>query len=1356
MNFLMRKYLTLLFSLAFLPTWAASHHYTFHRLGVNDGLSGGAVYAIERDSRGFVWFGTTTGLERYDGYSVVNYQKQATDTTSLPGNIVIAVHEIPQTGSLWVKTDQGYSIMDRKTGKFDSKCRQVMLRIGSRDVPDFVYNSPQSKRTWIHTPSEGLWVVEPDGKTARLIKQELFPEYASLKNIADCQEGVLVSFANGQQFLFDPQDLHTIWRLDELTESGINDYNTFVDSQDLMWIFSLNGLLVYDLRGRKWLPETAGPWSPGKDVIIHAIAEDVDGNIWIGTDATGIDVYDKRTGNITRLSHDETNIQTISNNSIQSLQLDKEGVMWVGSYKNGVACCYARPTGQEMYRLQDITCMTEADAEHLWLGTNGKGIIRWNMDKGEAEPFAMTGVTENHPVVGLTQTADGNLYAATFMGGIYGVEGDKAKHWAGPANGETPTETQAANNNVWSLKEDADGNLWVATLGGGLQYLNLKTGTFKTYSLANESLPNDYLTSLDISPDGRTLAIGFASTGVGLFDIATGKYTDLQVEHVLPSGYDNPGALPTNLKGVNQVMYDSRGLLWIVSNGGVGVYEERHHSVNVFVSSIPQGLSIAEDKNHMIWVATQRTIKQVAVTGHVEESGGYVPTSWDYKVISYGETVGLLNSEFNQRSMTCLSDGRVVAGGINGIDVFDPNSVQHDSAASDVFFAGVRIMDKFLPGDINETRVVNLTHNDKVVSIFLAANQYAKPGRNRFMYMLEGFSDKWMALPVKARTLTFTNLSPGKYVLHIKSTDELGLKTGKEETMKINIEPPMWQTWWAYLFYILLGFTFLALMWRWSLVRVRTKERMTQMSQQMSHDEEVNRMKTQFYTNVSHELRTPLTLILGPLEKLLTTVQDPAQKEQLGLMQRNANHLLDMVNQLLDFRKLEDGRVKLNLSEGDIVDFIRQVSKRFEPMSTHKQIRFSFYTDPESLTMAFDADKMDKIVSNLLSNAFKFTPEKGRVTIQLETETDSTAGGTTQDNLTIKVTDSGSGISDADKEKIFDVFYQAMQKDTSATGSGIGLSMVKDFAELHGGGVSVADNVGRGTVFKVKIPIRHIDPNAPVETTANENPETEKDEEITESADKNVQTTILICDDNDDFRLFMRTSLTGNHKILEAVNGKEALKILEKVVPDCVISDIMMPEIDGNELCRCIREDSRLHLVPVLLISGLQTAEARIESLEAGADDYLTKPFSVKELNLRLKLLLEMSRLRQGKPRLMEPSPSDTQVGTQDEQFMKKAIQYVEENMNRTDFSVEDLSQAFGMSRVLFYKKILSLTGLSPVEFIRNIRLKRAAQLLRESQYRISEIAYRVGFSNPKFFSRYFKGMYGMLPSEYREKETSK
>ncbi len=1347
----MKKYLTALAGLAFMTAWASPHHYTFHRLGVNNGLSGGAVLAIQRDSRGFVWFGTSTGLERYDGYTVVNYQSQASDTTSLPGNLVTGLQEIPETGSLWVKTDLGYSIMDRKTGKFDSKCRQVMLRIGSRDVPDFVHHSEKTGRTWIHTPSEGLWAVEAGGKNARLIKQELFPEGIALKSISDCKEGVLLSYANGQQYLIDAVELRPLWRLDDLKDSGLNDYATFVDSQDLIWIYSMKGLHVYDLQSRKFMDEMAAPWNRS-DVIIHTIAEDADGNIWIGTDATGIDVYDKRTGSITRLQHDETNTQTIAHNTIQSLYLDQEGVMWVGSYKNGVSCCYARPTGQEMYRLQDITCIEEADSAHLWLGTNGKGIIRWNLENGEAEPFAQADATENHPIVGLTQTSAGNLYASTFMGGIYGVEKGRIKHWTGPLNGAPATDEQAANANVWATCEDRNGNLWVATLGGGLQYLDIQTGKFTTYNSANGTLPNDYLTSLALSPDGRTLAIGFASTGVGLLDTETKKYTDLQVEHVLPNGYDNPGDLPSSLKGINQIMYDSRGLLWIAANGGAGVYEEQHHSVKVFVNQIPQGLSIAEDKNNMIWLSTQRTVKQVALTPHTEASGAYYPTSWDYEVISYGETVGLLNSEFNQRSMKCLSDGRIVAGGINGIDVFNPDKVKQDSAASDVFFAAVRVMDKYLSGDINETRAVNLTHNDKVISIFLAANQYAKPGRNRFKYKLEGFSNEWMALPVGARTLTFTNLNPGKYVLHVKSSDEIGQRDGKEEIMKINITPPVWQTWWAYLFYILLFLTFLALMWRWSINRVRTKERLAQMSQQLSHDEEVNRMKTQFYTNVSHELRTPLTLILGPLEKLMATVKDPSQKEQLGLMQRNANHLLDMVNQLLDFRKLEDGRVKLNLTEGDIVDFLRQVSKRFEPMSDHKQIRFSFYTELESLIMAFDADKMDKILSNLLSNAFKFTPEKGRVTIQLETETESTTGGVTQDNLIIKVSDTGAGIPDADKAKVFDVFYQSMQSNVQAVGSGIGLSMVKDFAELHGGGVSVHDNTGRGTVFRVKIPVRHVDPKTPLPNLESSEPEREYEDEIPEE-NKDVPTTILICDDNEDFRLFMRSSLEGNHKVLEAVNGKEALSILGKVVPDCVISDIMMPEIDGNELCRCIREDSRLHLVPVLLISGLQTAEARIESLEAGADDYLTKPFSVKEMNLRLRHLLEVSRLRQAQPKLIDPTPSDVEIVSHDEQFVKKAVQYVEDNMGRSDLSVEDMSQAFAMSRVMLYKKLLSLTGLSPIEFIRNIRLKRAAQYLRESQDRISEIAYRVGFNNPKFFSRYFKSLYGMLPTEYREKE---
>ena len=536
------------------------------------------------------------------------------------------------------------------------------------------------------------------------------------------------------------------------------------------------------------------------------------------------------------------------------------------------------------------------------------------------------------------------------------------------------------------------------------------------------------------------------------------------------------------------------------------------------------------------------------------------------------------------------------------------------------------------------------------------------------------------------------------------------------------------------------------------LKREREKFHLQQIENEVAKNEEINNMKFRFFTNVSHELRTPLTLIISPLEGMLKETTDELQSTRLQLMYRNAQRLLHLVNQLLDFRKGEMSTHQLSLSEGDIISYVHSVCNSFLLMADKKHIQFSFFSGIDTFSMAFDADKVGKIVMNLLSNAFKFTPEGGRVTVMIEHVTG------TPDTLEIKIADTGIGISDVDKEHIFERFYQAEHKGVEeTTGNGIGLSLVRDFVTLHEGEVKVFDNIGTGSVFVIQFPVKHVETQVqlPEETgmSVGDEEDREMKEEVREETGRKDSPLLLVVDDNEDFRIFMRYSLELQYRVKLAVNGNEAWEMMQEELPDLVISDVMMPQMDGNELCRLIKQDKRTAHIPVILLTARQNTEAKLEGLQTGADDYVTKPFNMTILVLRIRKLIELSRYHRVTQGMIDPAPSEIVITSLDEKLIEKAIKYVEDNMSRTELSVEELSRELGMSRVHLYKKLLQITGKTPIEFIRVIRLKRAAQLLRESQLHVSEVAFEVGFNNPKYFSRYFKDEFGVLPSVYQEKE---
>lgn len=1339
----------LLLFVLLLSSWmVVAQSYQFKHLEVSDGLSNNSVNTICKDRDGFMWFGTTTGLNRYDGYTFKIYQHAENDPGSLPDNYITDIVEMPD-GRFWVNTGRGYVLFDKEQDCFITDVTGFMKNLESGGVPEQVFVDREGN-TCLSVAGEGCYRYKEGGKRLFFSYVEhSLPEHG-VTQIAECSDGLLLIYNTGLLVCLDRATLAIKWKSDEIKKyipaGKTIEFSLFVDRDNCIWAYSLMGIWAYDCGTKSWRTDLTAIWSSRPDVIIHAVAQDIEGRIWVGKDYDGIDVLEKETGKVTSLVAHDDNGRSLPHNTIYDLYADRDGIMWVGTYKKGVSYYSESIFKFNMYEWGDITCIEQADESRLWLGTNDHGILLWNRSTGKAEPFWRDAEGQlPNPVVSMLKSKDGKLWVGTFNGGLYCMDGSRVRSY------KEGVGNTLASNNVWALVEDDKGRIWIASLGGGLQCLEPVSGTFETYTSSNSALLENNVTSL-CWVDNNTLFFGTANQGVGMMDMRTREIKKIQGQS---------GNVKLSNDAVNHVYKDSRGLVWIATREGLNVYDTRRH-VFLDLSSVAEAkgnfiAAITEDQERNMWVSTSRKVIRVTVAS--DGKGSYL-----FDSRAYNSEDGLQNCDFNQRSIKTLHNGIIAIGGLYGVNVFAPDHIRYNKMLPNVMFTGLSLFDEavkvgqsyggrvLIEKELNDVENVEFDYKQNIFSVSFASDNYNLPEKTQYMYKLEGFNNDWLTLPLGVHNVTFTNLAPGKYVLRVKAINSDGYVGIKEATLGIVVNPPFWMSWWAYLLYAV-GLVIVLFLARYRMLkREREKFHLQQIENEVAKNEEINNMKFRFFTNVSHELRTPLTLIISPLEGMLKETTDELQSTRLQLMYRNAQRLLHLVNQLLDFRKGEMSTHQLSLSEGDIISYVHSVCNSFLLMADKKHIQFSFFSGIDTFSMAFDADKVGKIVMNLLSNAFKFTPEGGRVTVMIE----HVAG--TPDILEIKIADTGIGISDVDKEHIFERFYQAGHKGVEeTTGNGIGLSLVRDFVTLHEGEVKVFDNIGMGSVFVIQFPVKHVETQVqlPEETgmPAGDEEDKEMKEEAREEMERKNFPLLLIVDDNEDFRIFMRYSLELQYRVKLAVNGKEAWEMMQEELPDLVISDVMMPQMDGNELCRLIKQDKRTAHIPVILLTARQNTEAKLEGLQTGADDYVTKPFNMTILVLRIRKLIELSRYHRVTQGMIDPAPSEIVITSLDEKLIEKAIKYVEDNMSRTELSVEELSRELGMSRVHLYKKLLQITGKTPIEFIRVIRLKRAAQLLRESQLHVSEVAFEVGFNNPKYFSRYFKDEFGVLPSVYQEKE---
>lgn len=1368
----------------------------FRHLEVKDGLTNSQVNAIYKDSRGLMWFGTASGLNRFDGYDFKTYTSRPGDSTSLPDNFIETLQEDGH-GNLWVRTGMGYAAFDRTTERFNRNMAAVFRHWHIDAVPSYLFID-RHKNFLAYVEGRGVYYIDPARKHVCVFsmqgKRPCLPK-GTIVSATDFSGGILLMYNNGQMVCIDGMGQRVLWHDGHATAAGsrgMTYYSAFVDNQGNIITLYPYDTWFFSPRTHLWrstfdaLADKAGvDQIHSNHDMVKCINMDRSGRYWIGMDHCGLFIVDPARRTVTNILKEDTE-RGLPGNSIQTIYVDDTGLVWIGTYKNGIAI-YGESTYKfSVEQLGDVTTISEDRQGCLWLGTNDSGLKCWNRAKGTVSCYdARNGLTADAIVSTLT-SADGNVWAGTFRDGLCSVGPSGIRHF----RYKTGDANSLANDNVWALAEWPDagvGNagrtsggtacrhILIGTLGGGLQDLDPLTGRFTTYTQERDGLASDYVSSLCVG-QGGTIVIGTAE-GLSLMNPLTRKITTIKG--------GSGGTKPFSNLNINQVFEDSRGLIWIATRSGLNVYDPRTDRIvdygrwTLRDNACQVICGVTEDEARNMWVTTESGVINVVVEMNPRKG------TYTFRPYSYDEMDGLQSKQFNLRSILTTHDGQVVMGGLYGINIFDPKDIKYDRTHPKILFTALQMFGKdvpigqkvgghvVLPKAMGELDAIGLDYSQNDFAISFATNDYQMPEKMQYVYRLDGFNDQWLTCRNGQHSVAYTNLAPGTYRLRVMAINADGYRSTAASVLTIVIRPPFWLSAWAYILYALL---IVAAIWfyrRLTRRREAARFKMEQIKRDAQQKHEMDDMKLRFFTNISHELRTPLTLIIAPLANMIKVETDEKKKKSLQMAHRNALRLLNMVNQLLDFRKNDVQGMSLHLISGDLVNYVGNICLTFSELSDKRSVELNFAPKMERLMMQFDEDKVGKIVNNLLSNAFKFTPEGGSVSVSVSLRKASVAdvaalGSEQYVDLgaayaEISVADTGIGIPDEDKQHIFDRFFQTKAVETGQFGgSGIGLSLVHDFAALHGGTVRVADNPGGGCIFVVGLPLRQtaqggtapaVRPAAPLPAATEAPAEATSPMPAAGSGAAPEKPRVLLADDSDDFLAFMTECLSASYRVTTAHDGVEALECMARSLPDIILSDVMMPRMDGNRLCEKVKSDARTRKIPFILLTARLAEEHRIEGLTSGADDYITKPFSLDIVVLRINKLLawRTSAEAMERGRLIDPTPADIAITSVDERLVRKATQFVEDNISRPDLSVELMSAQLGMSRVHLYKRLLATTGSTPIEFIRIIRLKRAAQLLRESGQNVSEIAYAVGFNEPKYFRKYFRDFYGVLPSAYQE-----
>lgn len=1303
--------------------------YIFHHLTTENGLSNSNVKAILKDSYGFLWIGTELGLNRYDGYNFKVYTSNPGNPNSLLTNDILGLQE-DGLGNIWINIGFSYSIYLRGKDCFIPDGTNYLAGLGIRVDRNFRVYIDKKQDLWVISAQKAFF-YDTHQKKLKVFAAKIKSEDVASINLSDDGERLFGILPSGLLWQIDKSNGNQAFiELPGFIKQEIfNRVNKiYLDSHDGLWIFSNKTDLIYYKKnqGSEWIKLNLNSLIESQSNIVLNITDDENGHIWIGTDHKGIFIYDEANESLTNLHFDKMSNSTVASNNIGCLYKDNNGIIWIGHNKKGIS--YYHDSFHNFINIEhadckDVSAIFEDVEGKVWLGTDGNGLfMKGKTPDSKIQKLPM----QNNAIVSLINDQKGRVWIGTYLNGLFCYENGTFSHF-------TKNNSKLATDNIWNLKEDRYGNIWICTLGGGIQCLPATTDKFDSLITTYGEIDN----SIDMFYDGGDKLYLGTSYGLYSIDIATRK-------KVLYLG-NNKGTQQFKQMFISSIYKDDNDNIWLGHSLGLTIWDMKKDTLYYFDKQ--KGLcddiirGIVEDNHQNIWVTTSNGLS--VLSAKRDGKGNLRITSRNFSTKD-----GLVDNNFNNHAVCKLRNGDILIGGPEGYTVVNPNKMYEKSqSVSKVIFTGLSVSNsniqidsvynghKLLEHPMEQTSSLTFSYNDKLLTFQFTTVDLLNADKVRYVYKVEGFNDQW--LPTQGNKIEFSSLAPGRYRLFIKASNSDGVWNEESTLLDITVTPPFYLSWYAITIYTLLVCGLIIFIIYRTRKNHRTRLERQRINLESEQKANLIEMKLRFFTNISHDLRTPLTLIITPLQTILSGILEDGLRKKLITINKNAEQLLQLINSLLDFRKLDVGAETLRLQTGDFISFISEACKPFHAYAIDRRINFTFSHEMESISIQFDPDKVNKMLSNLLSNAFKYTQDEGSIEVHIY-QSDK--------HVCVSVSDSGQGINETQKKLIFERFYQASQNQNK-TGSGIGLHIVREYVLMHKGIITVEDNLPQGSIFTFKLPVIEI---GTIEELITEKEAEDELFEIEESQNVPVSPVLLFVDDNTDFCDFMADSLSDEYTVLVANNGQEAIDLLDRNDINVVVSDVMMPVMSGTELCNRIKTNIHWSHIPVILLTARAAEEYKIEGLEMGADDYITKPFNFNLLKLRIRKFLEWTeKCHLSFSQKMDVTPNEITITPLDEKLIGKAIKVVEEHIGESEFSVEELGAAVGLSRSHLYKKLMFITGKGPAEFIRTIRLKRGRQLLEKSQLQIAEIAYEVGFNSPKRFTINFKHEFGVSPSEY-------
>jgi signal transduction histidine kinase/DNA-binding response OmpR family regulator/streptogramin lyase len=1400
----MSKFCFTIILLIFVPAlvYSQPQQLQFEHITTKDGLSNNGIRCIIQDRQGFMWFGTEQGLNKFDGYNFTAYTYIPEDTNgiSAAGRITCVFED--SKGFIWIGTGACLNKFDPLTEKFshyfhDDKREESLSNSGVRCILEDRYGY-----IWIGTDNGLNQFDRKTQKFKHFFHDPNNPTSIDLSRISCLYEdsqgdlwigtGSVLPYVSGGINKFDRKtETFTHYKFEPKSERYSNLIIAITeDASGNLWIGTDHGIYVFNRKANMFTHHYYFDDSSvlsGARNSIKSILIDSKNNVWFGSLGGGLNLLDKNSNEFIQYHNDLQDSYSLSNNKVETIYEDRNGCLWIGTEGGGVDKInpfsnffrhYRKHISEEkmenVYE-NNIRAICEDYSGKLWLGSEGgisvldySGSLNiWTADWSSKGEFANS----------IAEDDSGIFWIGTSYGLCKYNPRTRKEKWYTFSESEFPNTTTC---NIYTSMIGQQGLLWIGTQQG-MYRLDGQDETWTRFVHEPEQITifgYRHVTSILESSSGF-LWVG-TLCGLNKFDPGKQIFLDFKLDVQTLDRLKNID--------VNVMYEDSLHNLWIGTANGLEMLNQATGSLRSFTQKdgLPNNYinGLLPDDHGNIWISTNSALSE------------FNPGTNEFKNYDYND--GIRNTMFNSRACLKNKKGEMFFGGNNGLTVFHPDSIKQDLSIPPIVITGFKKFNEAVQLDTSISQIKQLifSHNENVFSFEFAALNFINPLKNQFAYKMEGFINDWIYLGTK-HDVSFTNLNPGKYVFRVKGSNSAGVWNEQGASLKIIILPPWWQTGWAYTLYALILGSIVVGLWRFQVRRIKIRNELKMKSFETQKLQEIDSMKSRFFANISHEFRTPLTLILGPLSKMLSQTKSKEKKQDLKLMQRNARRLQRLINQLLDLSKIEVGKMTLQARPENIVTLLNRIVQSFESQAKLKEIDLKFQSELDEIIVYFDRDKIENIFYNLLSNALKFTAQGGAVSVNMDIPLNPYPVGhrpSKEDFLIppfeggpggmsgfieITVSDTGIGIPPNRLDKIFDRFYQIDDSYTrEQEGSGIGLALTKELVELHHGKIEVNSELSKGTTFTVYFPLgkEHLkqeeiaadQPPAgseaagglhieePSEDSESARSDLRPSEGFAPSSHRKALPLILIVEDNRDMRSYLQDCLASDYKVIEAVDGEDGLHRAIDKIPDLIISDVMMPKMDGFVLCERLESDERTSHIPVILLTARASAESKIKGLELGADDYLIKPFDRTELLVRVRNLIEQrQKLREKFSRDLTIQPKDVVVSSYDERFLQRSIDIIEQHISDSEFTVALFSKKVGMSRVQLHRKLQALTNCSAREFIQILRLKRAEQLLQQRAGNITEIAYEVGFNNLSYFSQCFRRQFGKLPSEYTSRKNN-